>query len=213
VSSSGELTPIPGLGQPDGLYPMLRDGVLYYGDAEGATAADRYRYYAWNLAGQRKTLLFSSAVNQRPKPAEGGRVVLTEKGASGKDTLVVRDAAGEVARYPLKTTVGAVRVGRDFAAASTLGGGSAGAVLPDGLLLVNLATGRTTAVPGLMVLCWSPDGTRLLAVRIGTTDETRLVLVNPKQPEAPQQPFDTIPFPMFEGVWVRGHAPAGAPAP
>jgi hypothetical protein len=209
VTSAGDLTPIPGLGQPDGTYPMLRDGVLSYGDADGDAATGSHRYYAWNLAGQRKTLLFSSTFDEHPKPAADGRFVLTEARPDGSAVLVVRDGKAEVRRVPLKVGVGAVRVGRDYAAATTLGASSAAAAaLPDGLLLVNLATGKTTAVPGLMVLCWSPDGTRLLTVRIGATNDTQLVLLDPTQPEAPQQVLQTLPLPVFEGVWVRGELPS-----
>jgi hypothetical protein len=205
VTSTGELAPIPGLGEPDALYPMLRDGVLYYGAADGDSTADPYRYHAWDLAGQHQTSLFSYGAGEYPKPAGDGRFALTRGNADGTDDLVVRDAKGQVARYPLHKKVGAVRVGQDYVAATTEAGGKS---LPDGLILVNLTTGKTTKVPTELVLGWSPDGTRLLTVQLAIaaddTQVSRLALVDPAKPDAPPQVVGTIPFPVYEGVWVRG---------
>jgi hypothetical protein len=125
---------------------------------------------------------------------------------------------GEVRRYPLTVRTGAVRVGRDYAAATVVEAKDAHTTgLPDGLILVNLATGKTTRVPDSLVLCWSPDGTRLLVVRlVGAADgtqQTQLALVDPAEPHAAPQTVATVPFPVYEGEWVRGDVPTATPSP
>jgi hypothetical protein len=204
VTGSGELAPIPGLGQVRGSSPSLRDGRLYYRNAEGDAATGQYGYFSWDFAKETNAQLFNTPKDERPIPAPGGRFVLT-RAQGGKEQLVVRDGKGELSRFPLPVAVDADRVGRDYAALTTVAGAKA---LPTGLVLVHLATGKTARVPGVFVFCWSPDGTRLLAGRLTATEETQLVLVDPAKPDATPTAIGTIPFPVYEGVWVRGEPPS-----
>jgi hypothetical protein len=110
-----------------------------------------------------------------------------------------------LSHFPLNVAVDADRVGRDYAALTTVSGAKS---LPNGLVLVDLGTGKTARVPGVTVVCWSPDGTRLLGERLTASGQTQLVLVDPTTPGATPRPIGTVPFPMFEGVWVRGEPPA-----
>jgi hypothetical protein len=205
VTGSGDLVPIPGLGRPHAYSPSLRDGVMYYSDAEGDDATGENRYFAWDLTRRAKKLLFSSKDDVAPVPASGGRLVLTKADKTGKDELLVRDASGQLTHLPVKARLGVDSVGRDFVAAATLVGGDSNSdPKADGLILVTLKTGKAKRVPGLLVVCWSPDGTRLLAMRTGTTTSTQLVLVDLAAPDAPPLALQTLPFATYEGVWVRG---------
>jgi hypothetical protein len=201
VTGQGELAPIPGLGQVRGSAPSLRDGRLYYRNAQGDAATGQYGYFVWDFAHQTSAQLFNASMDERPVPAAGGRFVLTRDGAGGMKELVVRDGRGELSRFPLNVAVNADRVGRDYAALTTVSGVKA---LPNGLVLVNLVTGKIDRVPGVLVVGWSPDGTRLLGERRTPAGPTQLVLVDPAKPAATPTAIGTVPFPLFEGVWVRG---------
>jgi hypothetical protein len=205
VTGAGELAPIPGLGQVRGSSPSLRDGRLYYRNAEGDAATGEYGYFVWDFATEASAQLFNASKDERPVPAPGGRFVLTRAGEGGNKQVVVRDGKRELAHFPLNVQVDVDRVGRDYAALTTVSGVKS---LPNGLILVNLVTGKTARVPGVMVVCWSPDGTRLLGERLTASDETQLVLVDPGKPDATPTAVGTVPFPMFEGVWVRGDVPS-----
>jgi hypothetical protein len=205
VTGSGELAPIPGLGQVRGSSPSLRDGRLYYRNAEGDAATGEYGYFSWDFARETSAQLFNTPKDERPIPAPGGRFVFARADKGGKEQLVVRDGKGELSHFPLPVEVDADRVGRDYAALTTAAGAKG---LPDGLILVNLASGKTARAPGVLVFCWSPDGTRLLAGRLTAAEETQLVLVDPTKPDATPTVIGTVPFPVYEGVWVRGEPPS-----
>ncbi len=63
VTGAGALNPVPGLGRPFAYTPTLRDGVMYFDDAQGQKSKGEYRYFSWNLRTQKKTLLFQSVKN------------------------------------------------------------------------------------------------------------------------------------------------------
>ncbi|HEY2832258.1 MAG TPA: hypothetical protein VGJ14_07535 [Sporichthyaceae bacterium] len=207
LTGSGEVLPIPGLGRPHAYSPALLDGVMYYDDAQGDESAGENRYFAWNLAKRTKTLLFSSKADLGPGlPAAGGRLVLGGPGKPGHSETVIRSKTGKLTRFDLKTDAGNSFVGRDLIAVNTLETVS-GKEDVDGFVLLDPSTGNVKRVAGYQILCWSPDGLRLLARRSGDAKKTQLVLLDPSHPDAPTELHDIPGLVLFGASWVRG-APA-----
>ncbi len=69
-------------------------------------------------------------------------------------------------------------------------------------------TGKTTRTPGLQLICWSPDGTRLLARRTTSPTDSQLVLLDPAKPSAAVDVADVPGLTIYSGAWVRGEVPA-----
>lgn len=77
----------------------------------------------------------------------------------------------------------------------------------DGFALLDASNGKVKRVAGYQILCWSPDGTRLLAKRPGDATNTQLLLLDPAHPAAPIPVHDVPGLVIFGADWVRG-APA-----
>lgn len=201
VTSSGALKPIPGLGRPSAYTPTLRNGVMYYDDAQGDEARGENRFFTWDLSTRTKKLLFRT--NEElggAAPAGGGRLLLGKANEDRNDEVILRSRSGKLTRFPVGTGVGHTQIGRGLIAVTLIG--------PDekheALLLLDPKTGKSRRLPGLELLCWNPSGTRLLARRTGDTTESRLVLLDPARPDAPTE-VTTVPgLSIFGGVWVRG---------
>jgi hypothetical protein len=138
---------------------------------------------------------------------DDGRIVLITTDKRDEDQIAIRSRSGKLTQFPIHGTTSLVRPGRAFIAATLSGAGDRGGDKTEATVLVDPATGKTTRIPGLQAICWSPNGTQLLARRTGDLTDSQLVLLDPAHPEAPLR-LATIPgLAIFSGSWVRG-APA-----
>ncbi|MGQ0468010.1 MAG: hypothetical protein ACT4QG_22170 [Sporichthyaceae bacterium] len=204
VTGAGELAPIEGLGRPIGYSPTIRDGLVYFDDAEGVRG-DRFRFFTFDLAKRKKTLVYSSAEDLgAPKPMADGRLLLTVAGKNGEDGLAIRDKSGKITALPTLGKIAVVRPGRDYVAVTLVRNNKDGA--SQALLLFNPENGEKQIIPNLQMVAWSPDGRQFLARRTETPTESRLVLLDPKKDPVE---LGTVPeLSIFGGTWVRGSLPA-----
>lgn len=208
VTGAGELQPIPGLDRPYGFSPDVIDGVLYYEDIDPEGVKDENRFFAFDLNNGAKKLLFRSAKEYNQlKPLSGGRLLMVADGGDGSAQVTIRSKSGDQTRYTLGGQGGAGDLGRDWFA-GTLGSpdDNFGGTI-EALVLLDPDTGRMKRVPDLQVLSWNPDGTRLLARRAGTGNDSRLVLLDPNKPEAAVDVLTVPGLTIYDAVWVRGDAP------
>lgn len=212
VSGTGDLLPVPGLGRPHAFEPTVVDGVLYYNDIDPAERKDEYRYFAYDLSEQSTKLLFRSVTTRFGlTPMDNGRLFSTTSSEDGPIKVAIRSRAGKERFISLGADAGGGTLGRDLFAYTTVGVDARGEERATGLALLDPDTGKTERVPGLQPLAWSPDGTQLLAKRIGSTSErtptdTALVLLDPAKPDAPVD-VRTVPgLAIYFGSWVRGEA-------
>lgn len=205
LTGNGDLQPIPGLGRPFAYTPILRDGVMYFHDAQGNDARGEFRYYAWDLQTQKKTLLFQSVPDLgTAQPLSGGRFLVFAEEQNGTDVLAIRSQSGKLTKYPLNGEASDVEPGRRHLAATLVGAGDQFGDKPEALALVDLKTGKTRRIPGLQLVCWSPDGTRLLARRTDAQTDSHLVLLDPAKPNTLLE-IATVPgLAIYSGTWVRG---------
>jgi hypothetical protein len=205
VTGAGDLQPVPGLGRPHAFTPYLVDGVMYYRDVDDRGPKDQYRYFAWDLEKQTNKMLFQSSSDLgAAKPMADGRIVLVTADKQGQDQVALRSKSGKLTQFPLHGITALVRPGRSFIAATVSAAGDQGGDKTQGTVLVDPVTGKTTRIPGLQAICWSPNGTQLLARRTGDLTDSQLVLLDPRHPETPLT-LATIPgLAIFSGAWVRG---------
>ncbi|HEY3604295.1 MAG TPA: hypothetical protein VGL04_06455, partial [Sporichthyaceae bacterium] len=162
VAGSGELLPVSGLGRPFAYSPTLRDGVMYYADAQGDKAKGPNRFFAWDFEKRTNKLLFASKDDLgAPTPLADGRLVLDEADDNGNDKVVIRTKKGKLTSFPIGGDASNGPVGADWLAATLVGVGDKFGDKPEALVFLNLKTGKTKRVSGLEAICWSPDGTRL----------------------------------------------------
>lgn len=199
VTGDGELTPIAGLGRPAGYSPTLRDGLLYFDDAEGVRG-DRYRFFTFDLAKQSKQLIYSSAEDLgAPKPLADGRLLVTVAGEDG-DGLAIRDKSGRVTALPTLGDIAVVRPGQPYVAVTLVRGGKDGA--SQALLLFNPENGEKQIIPDLQMVAWSPDGKRFLARRTENPGDSRLVVLDPTKEPVELGTIHNLAI--YGGTWVRG---------
>lgn len=199
VTGAGELAPIGGLGRPVGYSPTVRDGLIYFDDAEGVRG-DRFRFFTFDLAKQSKKLVYSSAEDLgAPKPMADGRLLVTVAGKDG-DSLAIRDKNGKLTALPTLGDIAVVRPGAKYVAVTLVRGGKDGA--SQALLLFDPHTGEKQIIPDLQMVAWSPDGKQFLARRTEDPNESRLVVLDPtKEPVE----LGTVPnLSIYGGTWVRG---------
>jgi hypothetical protein len=205
VTGAGELQPIAGLGRPHAFTPYLSEGVLYYRDVDAHGPKDRYRFFAWNLADQTQKLLFESADNfGGAKPMMGGGITYLRADRADQDNIAIRSHTGQVTEFPLHGITSLVRPGRSLIAATLGAAGDGGGDKPEALVLLDPATGTIKRIAGLQAVGWNPDGTMLLARRIGTPTDSELVLLDPAHPDAPVRVATVPGLSIFSGSWVRG---------
>ncbi|MGQ0466129.1 MAG: hypothetical protein ACT4QG_12490 [Sporichthyaceae bacterium] len=205
VTGTGELLPIPGLGRPFAYTPYLRDGVMYYHDAQGEETTGKFRYWAWDLAKRQQSSLFRSKKDlASAHPLGEGRFMVRVPPDSQGDRLAVRNRSGKLTEFGLGGNVSDVLPGRDYFAATLVGEGDRFGDTPESLVLVDAKSGEHRRVPGLQVVAWNPDGTRLLARRIAAAGQSELVLLDPANPAEPVE-VGTVPdLTIYTGTWVRG---------
>ncbi len=207
LTGAGELGPIPGLGRPPAYSPTLRDGLLYFDDAQGSGAKGKYQYFSWNLDKQSKSLLFASKKDLgAPKPMADGRLLITKAEKAGQDQLVIREKSGKETALPLTGDIAAVRPGTKFVAVTLVASNAKDGGTGQVLLLFNPENGEKQVIPNLQIIAWSPDGTQFLARRTETPNDSRLVILDPTK--APVE-LGTVPnLSIYGGAWVRGGVPA-----
>ncbi|MGQ0464786.1 MAG: hypothetical protein ACT4QG_05655 [Sporichthyaceae bacterium] len=212
VGGTGDLLPIPGLGRPHAFAPTVVDGVAYYKDIDPAERKDEYRYFAYDLTQQTKKLLFRTVETRFDlTPMDNGRLFSTTSSEDGPIKVVIRSRTGKERFLPLRVNAGGGPLGRDLFAYTTLGVDERGEKQATGMDLLDLDTGKSTHVAGLQPVVWSPDGTQLLAKRIGSTPDgsptdTALVLLDAAKPDAFVD-VRTVPnLAIYFGTWVRGEA-------
>lgn len=208
VTGTGELLPVPGLGRPFAYSPTVVGGVMYYEDfIETRDGTNLNRYLTWDLQQQRKTVLFRSEENiGSPRPTADGGLILGKPSEDGQDQVVLRNKSGQLTRLPLGGDATVIVHGERLIAATMVDAGDEAGTKPEAILLLDPKTGKKQRIEGLQVICWNPQGTRLLARRTASPTESRLVLLDPAKPNAPIE-IATVPGLMiYSGTWVRGSA-------
>ncbi|MGQ0464557.1 MAG: hypothetical protein ACT4QG_04470 [Sporichthyaceae bacterium] len=208
VSGTGDLLPVPGLGRPHAFAPKVVDGVVYYRDIDEADREDDSRYFAYNLGDQSKKLLFrTQKTHFGLAPMNGGRTISTTDSEDGPVRAVVRDKSGKQNSFDLGDEAGSGgALGRDWFAYALVGVDESGEDKALGLALLNPDTGKIKRVLGVQAVAWSPDGTRLLAKRIGSPTDSALVLLDPAKPEKLLDVHTVSGLAIYSGAWVRGEA-------
>ncbi|MGQ0630888.1 MAG: hypothetical protein ACT4P1_07585 [Sporichthyaceae bacterium] len=205
VNGDGTLSPVPGLGRPYAFLNKVYDGVLYYQTVKGDTEINRE--FSYDLAARTKKLLFESAERSGVYPLIGGGFTYgRETPESGADSLVdVEDKSGKVRTLSYKAEIYGGIDGERWSA-GTINAPDAGfGDKPETLVLLDLKSGKTKRVDGLQAVCWTPDGTRLLARRVGDPLSSPLVLLDPDKPSDIVE-VGTVPgLAIFGGVWVRNN--------
>ena len=208
VDEDGNLVPIPGLGRPFAYTPILRDGVMYFHDSQGE-AKGKYRYYAWNLKSQTKTLTFASSESVgSAQPLGGGRFLVSTSDSRDLDQLVIRSKSSRLKEYPVGGIVSGLAPGKKYLAATIVAADDKFGDRPEALALVDLASGKVERIEGLQLICWNPAGTKLLARRTDSPTDSRLVLLDPSNPSAPVDVATVSGLVIYSGTWVRGEVPA-----
>lgn len=209
VNGDGEPVPVSGLERPFAYSPSLRDGVMYFHDAQGDANDGKFRYYSWDTASRTKTLLFGSAENfGSPVPLSNGRFLITTTGADGDDRLAVRSKSGKLRELIPSGDAVEIQPGRNMIALTLVGAGDQFGDKPEALLLLDPETGKKTRVPGLQVVAWNPEGTKLLARRTDAPADSRLVLLDPAKPDPPMDVATVPGLVIYSGTWVRDDVPS-----
>lgn len=209
VTGSGELQRVPGLGRPFAYNPTVVDGTMYYEDFAETPTGDVNRYYAWDLDERKKALLFKYTEGLAGiKPASRGQFAFGKASTGDSDVIVVRSKAGKLSRFTFDGDSSGLSVGRQWISSTLVGTDSRFGDKPEALLLLDPDTGTIKRVPGLQAICWTPDGTRLLARRTAALTDSQLVLVDPAKPDAAVA-LETVPgLVIYSGSWVRGAVPS-----
>lgn len=208
VNGDGTLTPVPGLGRPFAYNPHVADGVMFYEDIKGPEDNEINRYFRWNLAKQTKTTLFRSKEEFAGiTPFSNRSFVFAGKTGqgTGEDAIVVRNRSGELTRYRVGGDSGSMSVGKNQVATNLLADGDGFNVGAESIVLITLANGKRTVVPGLQAICWTPDGTRLLARRTTSPTTSELVLLDPAKPDQLTEIGTAPNLVIYGGTWVRNN--------
>ncbi|MGQ0846206.1 MAG: hypothetical protein ACT4QF_18955 [Sporichthyaceae bacterium] len=209
VSGSGTLGPIPGLDRPFAYTPSLRDGVMYYYDAQGEEKGKKFQYFAWDLERKRKTLTFASAVSLgAAQPLGADRFLVSTADGKDLDQVAVRAPSGKLKTYPVNGLISELSPGRRHFAVTVLPAGASFGDTPEALVLIDRETGTTARIAGLQGIAWNPAGTRLLARRTASPTDSPLVLIDPAKPNAPVDVANVPGLTIYSGAWVRGEAVA-----
>ncbi|MGQ0463827.1 MAG: hypothetical protein ACT4QG_00760 [Sporichthyaceae bacterium] len=213
VGGTGDLLPVPGLDRPHAFQPTVVNGVMYYTDTDEVDRKDENRYFAYDLRKQTKTLLFRTEKTEFGlTPTHNGRLLTTTSSEDGPIKVVIRGKAGKKLRsFELGPDAGGGEFGRDWFAYTLVGADERGEDKVVGSALLDFDTGKIKRLPGVQPVAWSPDGTRLLAKRIGSAPEgsptdTALVLLDPAKPDTPVDVHIVPGLAIYFGTWVRGDA-------
>ncbi|MGQ0632597.1 MAG: hypothetical protein ACT4P1_16375 [Sporichthyaceae bacterium] len=206
VSGDGTLVPVPGLGRPYAFSPFLSGDKLYY---EIATEDDASRSLAFDLQKKSKRIVFESKTLYGGYPRRDGLVVFGKVTKPGEHSVaVVQMPNGERRELSFGAEVFGGADGKRWLASTINAPDNSFGDKPETLVLLNLRTGKTKRVDGLQAVCWTPDGTKLLARRVGDPLTSPLVLLDPNKPQDLVD-LGTVPgLAIYSGTWVRGTVPS-----
>lgn len=208
VAGDGSLSELPGLGRPYAFSPEVADGVVYY---EVLTSnSDTYRFLSFDLNRKAKTKLFESSRLSGILPVGNGVTIHGQAGKPPKnpDLVVVRQPSGQVKSIPVSAEGFGLEAGRRWLATTIQAAGSSFGDNPASVELIDRISGRLKRVKGFQAVCWTPDGTKLLARRVGDPLSSPLVLLDPTKPDDVIE-LGTVPgLAIYNGAWVRGEPPA-----
>ncbi|MGQ0624295.1 MAG: hypothetical protein ACT4PP_06525 [Sporichthyaceae bacterium] len=205
VMGDGTLGPVPGLGRPHAFLNAVDDGVLYYQKVKGDT--DINREFAYEFDTRQKMLLFESAERSGVYPLAGGGFTYgRENSEPGSDSLVdLEDRNGKVRTLSWGAQVFGGADGKRWLASTIHSDDGSFAGRPETLVLLSIKSGKTKRIKGLQALCFTPDGTRLLARRVGDPLTSPLVLLDPDDPSDIVEVGTAEGLSIFGGVWVRNN--------
>ncbi|MGQ0468107.1 MAG: hypothetical protein ACT4QG_22665 [Sporichthyaceae bacterium] len=206
VADGGQIVDIPGLGRPPGYRPRHDEGRILYSDfvLSGSKKTEINRFFSFDPAtGKRTTLLSSRKDLFGPLPLPGKLVgYATEE--RGAPRLLIKDGKREVRSFDLSADTGDLFAGKRWLAVKLrkdVGGFDSQSV---GLDLLDPKTGETRHVDGWQPITWTPDGTRLLARRVGSTTDSELALLDPDRLQTAPETLGTIPnLAIYSGAWVE----------
>lgn len=203
VSGSGELVPVPGLGRPYAFVSAIQRGVLYYDTVVGDSEISRA--FSFDLGRKKRTRLFDSKGLDGAYPLGGGQFLQGREVPVGADSvLVIRDRDGQTKDLSYKAEIFGGYVGKRWAAGTINAPDNSFGNKPETLVLLDMTSGKTKRVDGLQAVCWTPDGTKLLARRVGDPLSSPLVLLDPAKPQDLVE-VGTVPgLAIYSGTWVRG---------
>ncbi|MGQ0623183.1 MAG: hypothetical protein ACT4PP_00770 [Sporichthyaceae bacterium] len=207
VGADGTLRDVPGLGRPFGYNPHVADDTLFYEAIEREGEKLINRYFAWDFDRQRQTPLFDYTESlDGITPLSRGRFAFAIAGNdTTEDVVVVRAKNGALTRFGVGGQGIGLDVGRDLIATTLVGAGDRFGDTPETLVLLDRDTGETEQIPGLQAICWTPDGTRLLARRTTSTTSSELVLLDPAAPTALAVIGSVPNLVIYSGAWVRNN--------
>ncbi|GAA0609440.1 hypothetical protein GCM10009547_09400 [Sporichthya brevicatena] len=203
VEGDGSLVPVPGLGRPYAFAPVLHDGVLHYEAPEVDT--DARRFLAFDLAKRKRTVVGRSTTLAAPYPLASGAVLYNrvQDVVGAPTTVVLKSTNGKARELSFGVRVYGGGVGAEWTSGTINAADNRFGDKPEALILLNLKTGKTKRIDGFQDVCWSPDGTRLLARRVGDPRSSPLVLIDPESQEVTE--VGTVPgLAIYSGTWVRG---------
>lgn len=203
VNGDGSLGPIPGLGRPYASLSAVDRGTLYYDIVD--PDSDRTRSFAFDLEARKRAALLESDQLSAPYPLGNGRFLYSRAVGLGEDNeVVLRETSGKTKTLSIGATevYGGV-VGKAWVAGTINESGSSFGNKPKTLVLLNIESGKTMRIDGLQDVCWTPDGTKLLARRVEDPLSSPLVLLDPNHPRDLIE-VGTVPgLAVYSGTWVR----------
>lgn len=121
---------------------------------------------------------------------------------------MVRQASGKTKSFPVTANGFGLELGKNWLATTIQETSGTFGDKPSALELINRATGKFQRIEGLQAVCWSPDGTKLVARRVGDPLSSPLVLLDPNKPNDLVE-LGTVPgLAIYSGTWVRGEVPS-----
>ncbi|MGQ0623643.1 MAG: hypothetical protein ACT4PP_03165 [Sporichthyaceae bacterium] len=167
------------------------------------------RFFSFDLDRRAKQQLFDVNGGAGLAPVAGGKLLYgrsTDK-IGDASVLEIREKSGKVRTISFKADVFGGSLGTEWTAATINAPDHSFGNKPETLVLLNLKSGKTKRIDGLQAVCFTPDGTRLLARRVGDPLSSPLVLLDPDKPTDLVE-VGTVPgLAIFSGTWVRGDAP------
>lgn len=122
--------------------------------------------------------------------------------------MVLRKQSGGTRELSFEVEVLGSTIGRRWLAGTVNAPDNSFGNKPQTLVLLDIKSGRTQRIDGLQSVCFTPDGTLLLARRVGDPLSSPLVLLDPNKP-ADLVELGTVPgLAIYSGSWVRGSAPS-----
>lgn len=205
VRSDGALLPVDGLGRPHAFTPRLAADRLYYEVPVGDT--DASRFFSWNLRSRERSKLFEAAGIGGLTPAGGGRFLLVRSATTsgGVGEVVLREGSKELTSTPFAANAIGFEVGRQWIATTINAPDNSFGNKPESVSLLNRKSGRVQRVEGLQSICWTPDGTRLLARRTTSPGASELVLLDPAKPDQLTEVGSVPNLVIYSGTWLRGN--------